>query len=822
MTRSDLPKGRVTFLFTDIEGSTRLLKQLGPQLYAVALAEHRDALRQAFVRHGGVEVDTQGDAFFFAFESAAGAVHGAIEAQASLEDRPISVRIGIHTGTAHLTNEGYVGEDVHKGARIAGAGHGGQVLLSKETLDESGVAAADLGEHRLKDLSVPVWIFQLGNKHFPPLNTISNSNLPQPVGSFIGRAEEVSAVVSLLEQGARLVTLTGPGGTGKTRLSITAAAETLSLFPNGVFWVPLAATTDPSLVMETVSATLGAKDDLAEHIGERQVLLVIDNFEQVVDAAPELSRLLERCPNLQSLVTSRELLRISGEVEYAVPTLANDEAVDLFCVRSGVSESVAVRDLCSRLDNLPLALELAAARAKVLPPEHMLARLSSRLDMLKGGRDLDPRQATLRATIDWSHELLTENEKVLFARLGVFSGSFDITAAEDVVGADIDVLGSLVEKSLVVHRDGRYSMLETIHAYSFEKLDALSDAVALHRRHAEYFLALSLEAQPRLRDIALRGPGEWLDRLENDHDNLRAALEHFETSGEPLRALRLAANIAEFWYQHGHFVEGSRRIEALLVGAQPSAERALALIGASDLSAVGGDYDRSLAQAREAARLYRSFGDRQGLGDAVWRVGSALGDIEDWHAAAEAIEEAIAIYRELDDQHALLGAVRSLAWAYENLGDPDRCRVLHEENLERARALKNELMEAVTLGALAMNAAMAGRPRDAFPLLRENTPIYERVGDPFATTENLCRIAHALSLTGNHRSASLLLGFSERFMEERDAHVLWIERMNEKTMAMLEQTTDPAILARQLEEGVELSLDDALVLATDALNVADL
>ena len=386
-------------LFTDIEGSTKLLHELGAEAYTAALAEHRRLLRDAFARHGGVEVDTQGDAFFYAFPTAPGALTAAGEARDALVSGPIRVRMGLHTGTPHVSAEGYVGEDVHKGARIAAAGHGGQVLLSIETRDFAGIEVTDLGEHRLKDFAEPVWIFQLGQERHPPLKTISNTNLPHPASSFIGRDREVAKVVSLLRDGARLVTRSGPGGSGKTRLAIEAASELVTEHRNGVFWVGLATLTDPALVTLTVGQTLGAKDGLADHVAEREMLLLLDNFEQVIAAAPELSALLSACPNLRMLITSRELLRVQGEVDYPVPPLKRDEAVELFCVRSQLEADDIIAELCRRLDNLPLAVELAAARAGVLSPAQILERLGQRLDMLKGGRDADPRQATLRATI---------------------------------------------------------------------------------------------------------------------------------------------------------------------------------------------------------------------------------------------------------------------------------------------------------------------------------------------------------------------------------------------------------------------------------------
>jgi class 3 adenylate cyclase len=332
--RRDLPSGSVTFLFTDIESSTKLLHELGEGEYARALAEHRRVIREAFALRAGVEVDTQGDAFFVAFPTAPGAIEAAKEAQEALARGPVRVRMGLHTGTPHVTDEGYVGRDVHKAARIAAAGHGGQVLLSTETRQQVEASVTDLGEHRLKDFDEPTPIFQLGQARFPPLKTISNTNLPRPASSFVGREREVAEVVAHLQDSTRLLTLSGPGGSGKTRIAIEAAAELVPELKAGVFWVGLAPLRDPALVLEEIARTLGAKDGLAEHIGEREMLLLLDNFEQVIEAAAELAALLEACPNLKLLVTSRELLRVRGEVEYPVPPLAAPEAVTLFCERS--------------------------------------------------------------------------------------------------------------------------------------------------------------------------------------------------------------------------------------------------------------------------------------------------------------------------------------------------------------------------------------------------------------------------------------------------------------------------------------------------------
>ena len=471
------PTGTVTLLFSDVEGSTRLLDELGTERYADVLVEHRVVLREAFERHAGFEVGTEGDSFFVAFARAQDAVAAAAEAQQALASAALvsgfglRVRMGVHTGEPLLVGSDYVGIDVHLAARIAAAGHGGQVLVSRATRMLVDAELADLGEHRLKDFPEPVWIFQLGEERFPPLKTISNTNLPRPASSFVGREREVAEVVELLQVGARLVTLSGPGGSGKTRLAVESAAELVPEFRNGVFWVGLAALRDPALVAETVAQTLGAKDGLAEHIGERELLLLLDNFEQVVEAAPGLGSLLESCPNLRLLVTSRELLRIRGEVDFPVPPLAGSEAVELFCIRSRLVPSEEIAELCARLDDLPLAVELAAARTSVLSPAQILERLSQRLDLLRGGRDAEARQQTLRATIEWSYELLTEEEKRLFAGLSVFAGGCTLEAAESVCDADLDTLQALVEKSLIRFADGRFWMLETISEFALERLE---------------------------------------------------------------------------------------------------------------------------------------------------------------------------------------------------------------------------------------------------------------------------------------------------------------------------------------------------------------
>ena len=486
------PSGTVTFVFTDVEGSTTLLDGLGAEAYRQALAEHHSVLREVFAAHSGYEVDEAGDGLFYAFGSASEAVGAVRQATASLAEGPVRVRIGVHTGEALLDPPKYVGADVHKAARIMSAAHGGQVVLSAATHELVVGDMLELGRHRLKDFAEPVLLYQLGLERFPPLRTISNTNLPVALSSFVGREREVREVVSLVRQdAARLVTLAGPGGTGKTRLALEAAGELVSDFGAGVFWIGLAPIRDPALVLASIAQTLEATQEPAEHIGEKNLLLVLDNLEQVIDSAVELAALLRACPKLCMLVTSRELLRVDGEVVYPVPALAEPEAVALFCARARVESDEDVAELCSRLDNLPLALELAAARVSVLTPAQILERISQRLDLFRAGRGADPRQQTLRTTIEWSFELLTDEEKLLFTRLGVFRGGCTLEAAEQVVEADLDTLQSLVDKNLLRHSGERFWMLQTIREYARELLEQHGESNVVRRQHAAHYLGLA-------------------------------------------------------------------------------------------------------------------------------------------------------------------------------------------------------------------------------------------------------------------------------------------------------------------------------------------
>jgi len=665
------PTGTVTFLFTDIEGSTKLLHELG-DAYVDALAEHRRLLREAFARHRGVEVDTQGDAFFVAFARARDALAAAAEGQAALESGPIRVRMGLHTGEPLVTEEGYVGIDVHRAARIAAAGHGGQTVVSQTTYDLAGSdGLRDLGEHRLKDLSAPERIFQLGDREFPPLKTLYQTNLPVPATPFLGRERELGEVGDTLGRSdVRLLTLTGAGGSGKTRLALQAAAEAADDYPQGVWWVPLAPVREPNDVVVTAARALGAGGSLEEAVGDRRLLLLLDNFEHVIAAAPELTALLAQCPNLDVTVTSRERLQLDGEHVYPVPVLDRSEARELFAararaVRPDFEPNGSLDELCASLDDLPLALELAAARTTILSTGQLLSRLGARLDLLKGGRDAEVRQQTLRATIEWSHDLLERDEQCLFARLAVFRGGCTLEAAEGICDAGIDQLQSLVDKSLVRVRDaGRFWMLETIREFAGERLAESGDEDELRRRHAEFFLALAESANLSAEATDL-GPRPEL--VLPEQDNLRAALDWAAEAGEIELGLRLAIALEQFWVAVGPY-EGARRVQAFLDRAAdlPDVVRARAMRVVGGMIFMTGDFDRGDELMRQSLELFRSLGEEAVVAELLIRLAIHLhyssGDIAGAHVL---IDESQAINRRLGSRSTeamTLGLLGEIAW----------------------------------------------------------------------------------------------------------------------------------------------------------------
>jgi predicted ATPase/class 3 adenylate cyclase len=724
--RSDLPSGTVTFLFTDVEGSTKLLHELGAEAYAEALAEHRKVIRAACASRDGVEVDTQGDAFFFAFPTAPGALAAAEEMTSVLAERLIQVRIGLHTGNPLLTDEGYIGDDVHFGARVAASGHGGQVVLSKATAELVELELADLGEHRLKDIEEAVAIYQLGEGSFPPLKTISNTNLPRPASSFVGRDAETAQVVSLLTEGARLVTLSGPGGTGKTRLAIEAAATLVPEYKAGVFWVGFATLRDPALVKETIAQTLGAKNGLATHIGERELLLLLDNLEQVIDSAPELSDLLSSCPNLTLLCTSRERLRISGEVEYAVPPLAESEAVELFCARTQLDADEMIAELCRRLDDMPLAVELAAARTKAMTPAQILDRLSQRLDLLKGGRDTDPRQQTLRATIEWSYELLLPEEQQLFARLSVFAGGCTLEAAEEVADADLDTLQSLVEKSLLRFTEARYWMLETIREYARERWWR-GDEARLARAHARYYRELAEMSEPAL---WAQQTDVWLPRLDSEQANFRAALE-WSLSEDAEAAICVAGALYPYWEIRARQKEARTWLERALAvdGPFPLELRAKALIAAGRVAGWHSDWSAASALLEEAVELCRRLGDTEGVGRCLGFIGHVRLFQGDVAGAAEALNEGVELARRTDDRQGLARALSNAAWSAIEERDFDRARLMWEEGAALSRAEGMKPGEALCVVHIGYAEALAGNFGRAIGHLDEGLVLFEDLGE---------------------------------------------------------------------------------------------
>jgi predicted ATPase/class 3 adenylate cyclase len=755
----ELPTGTVTLLFTDIEGSTKLLQELGRDRYVDALSEQRRLLREAFTRNGGVEVEMQGDSFFFAFTHARDAVVAAAEAQQALaahdwETEPMRVRIGIHTGDP-VTHEGlYAGIDVHRAARVMSAGHGRQVLLSQTTRDllDSSVEVVDLGLHRLKDLSEPQRLYQVGTEDFPRLKTLYQTNLPVPSTSFLGRERELAEVLGLLRS-SRMLTLTGPGGTGKTRLAAQAAAEAAEDFPGGVWWVSLAALPDPALVLDSIAQVVGAEGELAEHIADKELLLLLDNFEQLLSAATDLAGLLASCSGLRLLVTSREPLRVAAEQEYPVPPFIFEEAVGFFsararAVRPAFQPDVAVAEICRRLDNLPLALELAAARVNVLSLEQILARLEQALPLLTGGRrDAPERQRTLAATIAWSYDLLNEEEKRLFARLSVFPGGCTVESAEQVCDADLERLASLVDKSLLRQSDERFWMLQTIREYALERLAERGESPDLGQRQAEHFAELARHANREL-----RGPdaARWLLALEQELDNVRAAIAFALEADKVELGLVLVADLYRFWIAHGRATEGRRWFDELLPRAQAASPAAVgdALHRAGDMAVWQGDHERAAELSEQAVLVLRDAGLTEKLCYTLTTQGWAVGALGERERAAAILEEALQLAREEGFEMAAATALNSLAGLHKREGDYPRALELNEACLEIIERAGDPMNVAVVLGNVGETALGVGDHSRATEVLERSLELAREVGDSRQAEWSLAHLALALLLQG--------------------------------------------------------------------------
>jgi predicted ATPase/class 3 adenylate cyclase len=812
----ELPTGTVTFLFTDVEGSTRLVQEHGVA-YADLLGEHRRALRDAFARHSGVEVDTQGDAFFFAFARAADATTAATDAQRALEAGPIRVRMGIHTGEPIVTEEGYVGIDVHRAARIAGAAHGGQIVLSETTRGLIGdITLRDLGEHRLKDLTGAERLFQLGDGDFPPLRTLDATNLPVVSTPLVGREQELEELVAMLSNGTRLLTLTGPGGTGKTRVALQVAAELVGTLHDGVFWVPLAGLSDPELLPSEVAQAIGAPDDLGGFLRGKELLLLLDNFEHLLDAAPVVSTALASSGGLRVLVTSRTPLRVSAEQEYRLEPLPTGDASTLFVERArGVGREVALDDtvgaICRRLDGLPLAIELAAARTKLLAPERLLERLESVLPLLTGGaRDAPERQRTLRATIGWSYDLLEDPGQELFARLSVFVGSYAIAAAEEVCGADLDGLAALVDASLLKPvGDDRLLMLGTVREYAAEKLEVLGEAGVLRERHARFFAALAEQAHAH----RFQAEAEWSARLDEDHDDMRAALDWLEPN-EPDLALELAGALGWFWLSRGLLAEGSGRLSGALAGsAATGAIRARALAASGALAARHGDLAEGRAQLEEAIALWRELGDEDELASALDVLGWVLiYNPGDNAGALAAFEQCRELRRRLGDSAGETRALVGIAQVLVALGDSERAESLSRELLERAAG--DPRTEHFGYHFLADCALMRGDTKEAEARYRESLRAAIPLGDVVETSFEVEGVAMAAAGNGDPRRALRLAGAVEALYESLGLSIsvpFWEDFQARFLGSAREQLGSEAEAV--WAEGRALAFDDAVELA---------
>ncbi|MGA7731960.1 MAG: tetratricopeptide repeat protein [Chloroflexia bacterium] len=907
-----LPSGTVTFLFTDIEGSTKRWEEQ-PGAMRGDLARHDALLKEIFTAHEGYVFKTIGDAFCVAFARASDAIVATVEAQQALHKGQwevvggIKVRMALHTGMTEERDGDYFGPAVNRVARLLSAGHGGQVLLSLTTEElvnsvlPPGTRLEDMGEHCLKDLQRPEHIYQLRIESLPqnatPLKTLNYRphNLPLQSTPFIGRAREVEFLKKQLQRDdMRLMTLTGLGGTGKTRLSLQVGAEMIDNFNDGVFFVALANELDPSSVASAIAGALSVAevdgrslvDSLKDHLKEKQMLLILDNFEQVLGATMLISTFVSGCANLKLLVTSRSALRIYGEKEHAVPpmalpdprrkvsleTLLENETIQLFLNRAQAvkpdfelttENAAAVVAICNKLDGLPLALELAAARIRLLPPQTMLARLESRLKILTGGaKDLPARQQTLRAAIDWSYDLLSAEDRALFRRLAVFVSGCTLEAMESVCiiedSTEIDVLNeteSLVSKSLLrqdVQDDGepRFTMLETVREYAHERLLESGEEQMVHEQHLAHYMALAEEAEPQLAGAA---QATWLNRLELEHDNMRVALTWALANNCIEQALRIAGALARFWVVRSYLTEGRRRLaEALavtelhtngngfmldLVGvggsddevrgyiqegllelnrvlqhADPGkltnaalAARAKALNGAGNLSHRQGDYNEARKLYLESLAIRQQLGDLQGIAASFNNLASVTYRQGDYKGARALYQESLDIKRRLGEKRSIASTLNNLGIIAQETGDDAEARQFYQESLQIRRQLKDRHGTSASLEGLGVLTFEAGDFGQARTYLDECLLIRRDLND----TQG---IAHALHDLGN------LLFAEERYNE---AYEHW-----EESLRLKHELNDKEGIAASLEVFARLaatwqSLESALRLAAAAASLRE-
>jgi predicted ATPase/class 3 adenylate cyclase len=868
----ELPTGTVTFLFTDIEGSTKLLQELG-DAYATVQEDHMRIMREAIAAGGGTQIGTEGDAFFAAFPTAGGAVKAAVTAQRALHahgwshGQPLRVRMGMHTGEGRLGGDDYLGIDVNRAARIAAAGHGGQVVLSGVTRSlvehelPKGVSLRDLGEHRLKDLARPEYVSDLVIEglpsDFPPLKTLEvPTNLPVQLTSFVGRERELGLVTELMNR-SRLVTLTGPGGTGKTRLAVEAARHQLDGFPDGAYFVDLSPITDSRLVPDAIASALHFRqgssgrpvlETLADHLRDRSLLLLMDNFEQVLDGAETVAVVLRTAPRVCGLVTSRAPLGLSGEQEFPVPplklpdpgedsaVLRRSEAVALFAERAAavdpsfsLTETTLpiVAEICVRLDGLPLAIELAASRVRLLPPRSLLEQLERRLRTLVGGpRDAPVRQRTLEAAIAWSHDLLEEPARTLFRRLSVFAGGWTPEAAPDVVdpgrelGETVELLEQLLLHSLVQRAggddEGRLRMLETIREFGLARLAESGEAENVRLRHAKRFLELAVEAEPYL-----TGPEQrrWLDLLSREHDNLRAALGWAIESDRGDLALRLGGPLWRFWYARGHLDEGRRWLETALSlpsSRERSSPRARCLSALGGIAYWQGDFATAAAAYEEALEIHRELGDRGATVQALFDLGTARAVMGDPQAAESLLQESLRTARELEQR-------RGEAWALWGLGafrffggDLDGARELHEESLRIFEEVRDDTWGlGNALAGLAGLATARGDPAEARERILRALDAWEEQGNALVIVSQLRFLAMVANEMGQPERAIRLAGFAATWRKKVGGQVpdAFFPFTDPREAAA--KVLDEASVERAWADGSAMSLEDALAYARE-------
>ena len=875
----ELPSGTVTFLFTDIEGSTTRWEHQ-PEAMRAALARHDALLLAAIVDHGGYVVKTMGDAFHAAFSRACDALAAALDAQRQLQAEPwgeigpLRVRMSLHTGEAEERDGDYYGPALNRAARILSAGHGGQVLLSQTTYDlvrdasPDGATLVDLGKHRLKDLIRPERIFQVVATDlpstFPPLQTLERRphNLPIHPTALLGRGDEIARVRErLLRDDVRLLTLTGPGGIGKTRLSLQIAADAIDRFADGVFFVALAPISDPDLVASTIAQTLDVRLDarkpviesLTEHLAGKQLLLQLDNFEQILPAASIVSELLSAAPRLKILVTSRAALQVRGEYEYPVPPLALPDhrevftpatlsqygAVALFIERAAAikpdfavtaENAPAIAETCHRLDGLPLAIELAAARIRLLTPQAILTRLERRLPLLTGGaRDLPARQQTLRDAIAWSYDLLSPGEQTLYRRLSVFVGGCTLEAAEAVCDPDasfgldiLDGITSLAAQSIVRQVDGpdgepRLTMLATVREYGLELLEASGEAGVIRSRHVAYFVSLAEEAVQKL-----FGPEQiaWLRRLDVDHDNLRAVLTWSQAGEIPVEiGLRLVGTLHAFWSKRGFLGESRGRVAALLAvpGAEaPTVGRARALWHAAWLAFHQADYAAGRSLAKESAQIHRRMNDLRGVGRALVVQALAEANLDNTSTARSLLEESVAIARKEGNRFELAIALGNLGGVVQSEGDYEAAAALRGEAASIAREIGDRESLGTALAGLASLARLRGSHEESAALWKEDLVVSSEIGHRWITLRALAGLAGAACLAGDHGRAARIFGAVEAVREAAGTRELpgW-RAINDRDVADARAAIGDKAFSAAWADGQGMSLEQAVAYALD-------